>query len=140
MEGQTSTISREATGFRYPERNGLVKRIQHSEWAAPIVTPMKRDNTVRICGDLKVTVNSQLDIDSYPLPRIDDIFARLSGGRQFSVLDLKQAYLQMKLEEDSKKYVVVNTPKGLININSYRTASPLRQQSGNELWTKYYRA
>ncbi|XP_062520011.1 uncharacterized protein LOC134194998 [Corticium candelabrum] len=114
------------------KRNGLVKRIQHSEWTASIVTPMKRDNTVRIIGDFKMTMNPQLDIDSYPLPRIDDIFARLSGGRQFSVLHLQPAYLK-ELEKTQRNIWSSTRQKDLINISDYRTASPLRQQSGNEL-------
>lgn len=95
------------------EKEGLIQPVPYSEWAAPIVTPIKKDGAVRICGDFKVTVNPQLDVESYPLPRIDDIFASLRGGRHFSVLDLRQAYLQMELDEQSKPYMTVNTQKGL---------------------------
>jgi hypothetical protein len=38
-----------------------------------------------------VTINPQLDVDEYPLPRIEEIYANLSGGQQFSVSDLRQA-------------------------------------------------
>ena len=80
------------------EKEGLIKPVPYSEWAAPVVTPVKNDGTLRVCGDFKVTVNPQLDVESYPLPRIDDIFASLRGGKHFSVLDLRQAYLQMELD------------------------------------------
>ena len=74
---------------------------------------MKKDGSVRVCGDFKVTINQQLEVDEYPLPRIDDIYASLSGGKQFSVLDLRQAYLQMEVDERSKAYLTVNTHRGL---------------------------
>ena len=90
-----------------------MKRVTHSEWAAPIVTPIKKDGEVRICGDFKVTINSQLDVDEYPLPQIEEIYANMSGGQQFSVIDLRQAYLQMEVEEESKTYLTVNTHRGL---------------------------
>ena len=60
-----------------------------------------------------MTINPQLDVDEYPLPRIEEIYGNLSGGQQFSVIDLRQAYLQMKVEEQSKPYVTVNTHCGL---------------------------
>ena len=77
------------------------------------MTPIEKDDSVRVFGDFKVTVNPQLDVDYYPLTRIDNIFAGLSGGKHFSVLDLKQAYLQMELEEKSKPYMTANTSKEL---------------------------
>ena len=107
------------SGFRYMlgldqlEAEGIVKRVTHSEWPAPIVTPIKKDGEVRICGDFKVTINPQLDVDEYPLPRIEEIYANLSGGQQFSVIDLRQAYLQMEVEGESKTYLTVNTHRGL---------------------------
>jgi hypothetical protein len=51
--------------------------------------------TVRICGDFKVTLNSCLQVDQYPMPKIDDIFANLAGGQKFSKIDLRQGYLQL---------------------------------------------
>ena len=95
--------------------SGLDKRerVTHSNWTTPIVTLVKKDGSVRICEDFKVTVNPQFDVDPYPIPRIEDIFAGLAGGKQFSVIDLWRAYLQMELEEDSKDCLTVNTSKGL---------------------------
>ena len=99
-------------GLDQLEAEGIVKRMTHSEWAAPIVTPIKKDGEVRICGDFKVTINPQLDVDEYPLPRIEEIYANLSGGQQLSVIDLRQAYLQMEVGEESKTYLTVNTHRG----------------------------
>ena len=96
-------------GLDQLEAEGIVKHVIHSEWAAPIVTPIKKDGEVRICGDFKVTINPQLDVDE----ELKEIFASLSGGQQFSVIDLRQAYLQMEVEEESKTYLTVNTHRGL---------------------------
>lgn len=95
------------------EAQGLVTQVKYSSWAAPIVTPLKKNGEIRVCGDFKVTVNPQLELETYPLPRIDDIYASLGGGQKFTTLDLRQAYLQMELDEASKQYMTVNTHKGL---------------------------
>ena len=49
-----------------------------------IVPVMKKDGRVRICGDYKVTVNRAAKLDKYPIPRIDELFASLAGGKTFS--------------------------------------------------------
>lgn len=55
---------------------GILSKVDWSEWATPIVPVGKKDTErIRICGDFKVTVNPVIHPDQYPLPRIDDIFA-----------------------------------------------------------------
>ena len=78
----------------------------------------KQDGLVRICGDFKGTINPALQAEQYPLPRIEDIFASLAGGKKFSKIDLRQAYHQIELEEESRKYVylTINT-SGLFQYN-----------------------
>ena len=39
------------------QEEGTIESVQFSEWAAPIVPIMKPDNSIRICGDYKTTVN-----------------------------------------------------------------------------------
>lgn len=92
---------------------GILKPIEYSDWASPIVAVRKSLNDVRICGDYKVAVNSALDTKQYPLPKIEELFHELNGGERFSKLDLKDAYHQLPLSESSKKYTVINTHKGL---------------------------
>ena len=91
----------------------IVTPVTSSEWAAPIVPILKTDGTLRLCGDYKVTVNKALQPDSYPLPRVEDLFAALTGGIVFSKLDLSHAYQQIQLHEDSKKFTTISTQQGL---------------------------
>ena len=95
------------------EEAGIIKKVQFSNWAAPIVPVVKPDHTVRVCGDFKVTVNPLLNVPQHPLPRADDIFASLAGGERFTKIDLAHAYQQMLLEEESKAFLTINTQKGL---------------------------
>ena len=62
-------------------------------------------------SDQKVTVNPVGKLDRYPVPKVEDLFAK--HGKLFTKLDLRQAYQQLLLDDKSKKYVVINTTKGL---------------------------
>ena len=92
---------------------GVIQPVQFSDWAAPIVPVMKSDGRVRICGNYKVTVNRAARLDKYPIPRIEELFASLAGGKLFTKLDLSHAYLQVPLDEQSRQFVTINTHKGL---------------------------
>ena len=94
------------------EQSG-VEKITHSIWVAPIITVSKKDGSVRISGDYKVTVNPVLKGDQYPLPRAEDIFAMFAGVNNVITLDISLAYNQILMEHDSQKYVVVNTLREL---------------------------
>jgi len=95
------------------EQQDVLECVEFSNWAAPIVPVVKQDGSVRICGDYKLTVNQVAETDTYPLPRIEDMFASLSGGKIFTKLDLLHAYQQVPLDEDSKEYTTINTHRGL---------------------------
>ena len=99
------------------QSQGVIDPVLSSDWAAPIVPVIKKDGTVRICGDYKVTINKELERDVYPLPRVEDLFSSLSGGTLFSKLDLAHAYQQLVLDEESRKLTTINTTKGLFRYN-----------------------
>ena len=58
----------------------IIKPVYFSERASPIVLVLKRNGQVRICGDLKQTVCPILQIDKYPIPNIEDLYSKVSGG------------------------------------------------------------
>ena len=93
------------------EKEGILPKVKFSDWATPIVAVAKSNGTVRICGD------PQLQTEEYPLPHIDDIFAKLTGGQKFTKIDLRQAYHQMEVEEESQEYLTINTHQGLYRYN-----------------------
>ncbi|CAH2085393.1 unnamed protein product [Euphydryas editha] len=96
--------------------DGILTPVEHSDWATPIVPVLKKDGDIRICADYKLTLNKVLEVDRYPLPKVEDLLARLHGGQRFSKIDLSQAYAQFVLDE-SRKYTVINTHKGLFMYN-----------------------
>ncbi|UYV79065.1 hypothetical protein LAZ67_17000981, partial [Cordylochernes scorpioides] len=97
-----------------------------------LVPIMEKNGHVRICGDFKITLNPVLKIDQYPLPKIEDIFAILGRGINFSKKDLSQAYLQLELDENSKEMAVINTHKGLYRYNRL----PFGIASAQAIWQR----
>ena len=97
--------------------DGILEPVQFADWASPIVPVLKADGrSVRICGDFKL-LNQACKLDKYPLPKIEDLFVQVAGGKAFTKLDLSQAYQQVSLAEESRKYVVINTHRGLFRYN-----------------------
>ncbi|XP_063374893.1 uncharacterized protein K02A2.6-like [Cydia amplana] len=94
-------------------RVGILKPVEYSEYASPVVPVLKRDGSLRLCADYSVSINKQLLVEQYPLPTAQELFTKLHGGQQFSKLDLSQAYAQCVLDDESQKLTCINTHKGL---------------------------
>ena len=99
------------------QREGILSKVERSDWDTQIVQVPKQYGSVRICGDFKGTINSTLQAEQYPLPRIEDIFAQLAGGIKFSKIDTREAYRQIEFEEESKKHLTINTSMDLFQYN-----------------------
>jgi Reverse transcriptase (RNA-dependent DNA polymerase) len=97
--------------------DGIIEPVEVSKWAAPIVVVPKPGGKVRLCADLSTSVNQAIDIDKYPLPKPNELFVALNGGIIFSKIDFSEAYLQVPLDEESKKILIINTHKGLFQYN-----------------------
>lgn len=85
-------------------------------------------------------VDSVLDVDKYPLPRPEEIFATLAGGKTFTTLDLRHAYNQLVLDEESREFVTINTHRGLYRYKRLPYAALLLHQLYfSASWTLFYR-
>ena len=111
---------------------GVISPVSTSDWATPLVPVVKPDGSVRLCGDFRMTLNPVLEDVNYPLPRIEDTFANLAGGNKFSKIDLASAYLQMELDDNSKKYTTITTSQGLFQYNRL----PFGVKTAPALWQR----
>ena len=63
---------------------GIITPVEVAEFTTtPLVVISKHKETVRICGDFKVSVNPHLNGQQYPRPSCNEVFQKLSGGKQF---------------------------------------------------------
>ena len=98
------------------EKEGVIEKIETSLHATPIVTILKKNGSVRICGDYSVTVNPQLIINECPLPTTDELFYELSGCIYFAKIDCTQAYLQLPVDKKSADLLTIHTHRGLYRV------------------------
>lgn len=73
-----------------------------SPYASSILMVRKKDGSYRMCIDYRA-LNKQTKFANYPLPRIDDLLDALHGAKYFTTLDQTWAYLQVKLDAESKE-------------------------------------
>uniref|UniRef100_A0A914HFX2 RNA-directed DNA polymerase n=1 Tax=Globodera rostochiensis TaxID=31243 RepID=A0A914HFX2_GLORO len=90
----------------------VIRPVEHTSWAAPIVVVKKASGSTRVCADFSTGLNNALRLHQHPLPIPEDIFATLNGGRVFSQIDLSDAYLQVELDETSKEFCTIATHRG----------------------------
>ena len=92
--------------------NDVIEPINHSDWAMPIVPVVKSNGSIRICVDFKY-LNANINMEQYPVPLLDEILSEFSDCKYFTKLDLKNAYLQLEVHEESQKYLVMSTHIGM---------------------------
>ncbi|KRY90554.1 Transposon Tf2-9 polyprotein [Trichinella pseudospiralis] len=95
---------------------GVLEPVDHPVWSTPIVTPVKPDGTVRICGDYKCTINKALRKHAYPIPAVNQLLASLSGGKVFAKLDLAQAYQQLTVDDATADAQTIISHRGAFRV------------------------
>ena len=95
------------------ESEGILVKVDYSDYASPVLPVIKPDGDVRLCGDYKRTLNPNIDTAVYPLPVIEDCLWNVRGGELFTKLDIKAAYNHVPVREEDQILLTVNTHKGL---------------------------
>lgn len=103
--------------FKRLEEMNVVSPVEYSDWAAPIVVAPKPGGKIQVCADFSTGLNKQLDLHQHPLPRTQDLLASLGQNEYYMKIDFSDAYLQIELDKEAKKLVIVSTHKGLYRYN-----------------------
>ncbi|XP_026570758.1 uncharacterized protein K02A2.6-like, partial [Pseudonaja textilis] len=59
-------------------KQGVIEPTDFAKWETPIVTPLKKDGSLRICSDYKTTINKYLQVSAYPVPVIQHLLHTLA--------------------------------------------------------------
>lgn len=86
-----------------------------SPYSSPIVLVVKKDHTYRFCVDFRA-LNRITVFDAEPMPDVDAMFAKLSGHKYFSRLDLSKGYWQVPLTHSARPLTAFQTPLGLFQF------------------------
>ena len=114
------------------EESGVISKVNESrEWINNIVIVEKGDK-VRICIDPK-HLNDSLKNFHYPIPSLDELKYDLKDAQYFSVLDLKDGFWHVDLDEDSRALCSFSTPFGLYQFNRL----PFGIKVASETFQKY---
>ena len=88
-----------------------------SPYSSPVVLVKKPDGSIRFCVDYR-KLNRITVFDAEPMPSANDIYAKLSGDKYFSKIDLGKGYWQIKMDTASKEKTAFSTPDGLYNFKT----------------------
>ncbi|XP_062713220.1 uncharacterized protein K02A2.6-like [Aedes albopictus] len=103
-----------------------------ASWVSPLVVVGKTNGEPRLCLDLR-RVNEAVLRERHPMPAVDDYLARVGKGKIWSKLDIREAFLQIELAEESRDATTFITPQGLFRFK--RLPDPLFQKAMDEILT-----
>ena len=90
---------------------GVLKQVNHSEWAAPTFIIPKKDGSVRFISDFR-ELNKRIKRKPFPIPKIQDMLLKLEGFKYATSLDLNMGYYHIELSPDSRKLCTIVLPWG----------------------------
>ena len=86
-----------------------VIRESHSSWSTPILVVPKSDGRKRLCVDLRAVITISRTY-VWPMPRVEDIFAKLGKVTYYTILDLRSGYDHIALDKDLIKKTAFVAP------------------------------
>lgn len=95
----------------------IISKVNFSNYATPVVPIVKKDGSIRLCGDFKTTLNKVLNIDDYPIPNIEHLLAKIGESKYYSKIDITQAYNHLEVHPDDRHLITINTHMGLFQYN-----------------------
>lgn len=87
---------------------GVIEESQ-SPWNSPVTMVSKANGKSRLCLDAR-QLNSLTVKDAYPTPLINGILSRLNETHYISSIDLKDAFWQVELNEESREKTAFTVP------------------------------
>ena len=104
----------------------ITRVTEPTSWVNSLVVTVKKDrNKLRVCLDPS-DLNKAILRQHYSIPTTDEVLSKLAGKKIFSVLDEKDGYWQVKLDEASSLLCTFNTPWGRYRFK--RLSSESNQQ------------
>ena len=88
----------------------LAKVTEPTKWIHNMVV-VRKPNKIRICLDPH-SLNKAIKRNHYPIPTVDEVAPRLKNAKLFSVVDAKDGFLQVVLDEPSSYLTTFWTPYG----------------------------
>ena len=93
------------------ERNLIAKVAKPTKWVNCLVIVEKKNGSLRLCLDPK-PLNKALKREYFEIPTREEIFSKLAGKSVFSVLDMKDGFWQVALDNESSDLCTFSTPFG----------------------------
>lgn len=99
---------------------GVISRVNYScgMWISSLLVIRKPNGTARCCVDF-IEVNKAICTDGhkYRMPTIQDMTDFAKGGKFFSTMDLRNAFMHVELDESARWQTCFKTPWGLFMFN-----------------------
>ena len=92
--------------------SGVIELVSRpTPWISAMLADPKKNGKIGICLDPK-DLNEAILRENCPMPTIEEIATRLHGAKVFSVLDTKNGFWHVKLDEESSYLTTFHTPFG----------------------------
>ena len=94
------------------EKMKVIRKVtKPTEWLNPLVIIEKVNGDLRLCLDSR-DINKAIRREHFLIPTIDDIAIKLGKNKFFTVLDMKDGYLQIPIDEESSDLCSFASPFG----------------------------
>ena len=120
------------------QKQGIISPVKDpTPWVSSMVAAKKRNGDIRICIDPR-DLNKALKRPHHPLQTVDDIMKDIQDAKVFSVIDAKNGFWNIPLDEQSSLLTTFATPFGRYKFNRLPygvvIGSEVYQQTMDELF------
>nr|XP_022904876.1 uncharacterized protein K02A2.6-like [Onthophagus taurus] len=90
----------------------IIEKVEEpTEWVNNIVIIEKNNKSLRLCLD-PCHLNKFVCMEQYPIPTFEEIALKLKDKKIFTVLDMKEGFFHIQLDNESSKLCTFITPFG----------------------------